>query len=102
VSRTIAALLAFLVQGLETTPMPDCPLPRYFHCHAAVALIIAAVLWPVLGLPAGLAAGAAFYVGREFTQWEQGGGSGLPFDWPGLVAPLLACLAVLAVYWVAA
>ena len=69
-----------------------CPLPYYF-CHAVIALGIAAVLWPVLGLKAGLAAGAAFYAGREFTQWE--GGS--PFDWKGLAAPLAACLIILIV-----
>lgn len=71
----------------------NCPLPRYYLCHAAVALLIAAALWPLLGLVAGLAAGTAFYAGREFTQWE----SGLSFDWKGLVAPLVACLAVLIV-----
>jgi hypothetical protein len=57
----------------------------------AVALIIALVLWFPIGLPAGLSAGAFFYVGREFTQWEQGGGPGFPFDWPGFLAPTLAC-----------
>ena len=60
-------------------------------CHALVALTIAAVLWWPLGLNAGLAAGAFFYIGREFTQWEQGGGPGLPFDWPGIAAPVAAC-----------
>jgi hypothetical protein len=64
-------------------------------CHAAVALIIAVVLWPFLGLQAGLAAGVAFYAGREFTQWEQGGGPGLLFDWKGIAAPFVACLMVL-------
>jgi hypothetical protein len=73
----------------------DCPLPRYYLCHAAFALLIAAGLWPLLGLNAGLSAGVAFYAGREFTQWEQGGGPGLPFDWPGLVSPFIACLAAL-------
>jgi len=63
-----------------------CPLP-YYLCHVAIALLIAAALWPVLGLKAGLAAGAGFYAGREFTQWQ----SGLPFDWKGLAAPLLIC-----------
>ena len=67
-----------------------CPLP-YYLCHVVIALGIATVLWPVLGLKAGLAAGAAFYVGREFTQWE--GGS--PFDWQGLAAPSAACLLIL-------
>jgi hypothetical protein len=67
-----------------------CPF-TYYICHVVIALAIAAVLWPFLGLPAGLAAGVAFYAGREFTQWE----AGLPFDWPGLAAPFLACLAVL-------
>jgi len=71
----------------------NCPLPRYFMCHAVVALTIAAVLWPFLGLDAGLAAGTAFYAGREYTQWE----SGLPFDWKGVAAPAAACLFVLFV-----
>jgi len=72
----------------------NCPLPRYYLCHAIVSLIIAAVLWWPLGLPAGLAAGVAFYAGREYTQWE----SGLPFDWKGLAAPLTVCLLSLIFY----
>jgi hypothetical protein len=75
-----------------------CPIGRYWMCHAVFSLAIAIALWPLLGLPAGLSAGVAFYVGREFTQWEQGGGKGLPFDWPGLLAPLVASLVVLAIY----
>lgn len=73
----------------------NCPLPRYYLCHAVIALIIAAGLAPIVGLVAGLAAGVAFYAGREFTQWEQGGGPGLPFDWKGIAAPAVACLIVL-------
>ena len=68
----------------------NCPLPRYYLCHAVIALLIAAVLWWPLGLAAGLSAGVAFYVGREFTQWE----SGLPFDWKGIAAPAFICTAV--------
>lgn len=71
----------------------SCPLPRYWMCHAVIALAIAFVVAPFLGLHAGLSAGVAFYAGREFTQWE----SGLPFDWKGIAAPLAACLAVLVV-----
>ena len=71
----------------------NCPLPRYYLCHAVTALIIASVLWWPLGLTAGLSAGVAFYAGREFTQWE----SGLPFDWKGIAAPSLACLIVLII-----
>jgi hypothetical protein len=67
-------------------------------CHAAIALAIAVVLWPVLGLNAGLSAGVAFYSGREYTQWEQGGGPGLPFDWEGILAPLAVCLLALGTY----
>lgn len=74
----------------------DCPLPRYWMCHAVFALLIAVLLWPLIGLDAGLAAGAFFYVGREYTQWE----SGLPFDWPGLLAPLVVCLVCLALVMV--
>lgn len=71
----------------------NCPLGNYYVCHAVIALIIAVVLWPVFGLVAGLTAGAAFYVGREYTQWE----SGLQFDWKGLLAPVLVNgLAILA------
>lgn len=76
----------------------NCPLPRYWMCHIAVALIIAMVLWPLFGLTAGLAASVAFYAGREFTQWEQGGGPGLPFDWPGLLAPFATSIACLIIY----
>ena len=72
----------------------NCPLPRYYFCHAVIALIIAAVLWWPIGLTAGLAAGVAFYAGREFTQWE----SGLPFDWKGIAAPFAACLVAFSVY----
>lgn len=68
-----------------------CPLPRYYACHAVIALLIAAILWWPLGIYAGLAAGVAFYAGREFTQWE----SGLPFDWPGLLAPAGVCALLL-------
>ena len=69
----------------------NCPLPRYYLCHAVIALLIALFLWPLVSLEAGLAAGTAFYAGREFTQWE----SGMPFDWKGLLAPFIACLIVL-------
>ena len=72
----------------------NCPLPRYYLCHAVIALIIAAVLWWPLGLNAGPAAGVAFYAGREFTQWE----SGLPFDWKGIAAPFATCLVVFGIY----
>jgi hypothetical protein len=75
----------------------NCPLPRYYLCHAVIALLIAAVLWWPLGLIAGLAAGVAFYAGREYTQWE----SGLPFDWKGIAAPLAACLVVFGIYFYA-
>lgn len=71
----------------------NCPLPRYYLCHAVIALLIAVACWPMMGIVAGLAAGVAFYAGREFTQWEQGGGPGLQFDWPGAMAPIVACAA---------
>ena len=61
-----------------------CPLPYYF-CHAIIALVIAVVLWPIIGIYAGLAAGVAFYAGREFTQWQ----SGLSFDWKGIASPAI-------------
>lgn len=70
-----------------------CPLPRYFMCHAVIALLIAAAVWPIVSLEAGLAAGTAFYAGREYTQWE----SGLPFDWKGLLAPFCVCLVTLLI-----
>lgn len=72
----------------------NCLLPRYYLCHAVIALIIAAALWWPLGLTAGLSAGVAFYVGREYTQWE----NGLPFDWKGIVAPFIACLVAFSIY----
>ena len=75
----------------------NCPLPRYYLCHSLVSIIIAFAVAPVLGLEAGCAAGAAFYAGREYTQWEQGGGAGLPFDYKGIIAPVLTCALGLAI-----
>lgn len=72
----------------------SCPLPRYYLCHSVIALLIAGVVGPIIGESAGLAAGAAFYVGREYTQWE----SGLPFDWKGLLAPLAVCIIFLLAF----
>lgn len=62
-----------------------CPFGNYYVCHVLIALLIAVILWPVVGLTGGLAAGAFFYVGREVTQWE----GGLEFDWKGFLAPVL-------------
>lgn len=72
----------------------NCPLPRYYACHAVIALLIAATIWPLVSLEAGLCTGGAFYCGREYTQWE----SGLPFDWKGLLAPVTVCLIALLAY----
>ncbi|CAB5155849.1 hypothetical protein UFOVP149_33 [uncultured Caudovirales phage] len=66
-------------------------------CHAVVAVLIASAVWPFISLDAGLAAGTAFYAGREYTQWEQGDGPGLPFDWKGIVSPLIVCLSILII-----
>lgn len=74
-----------------------CPLPRYWMCHIAAALLIAVAVWPFLGLRAGLAAGASFYIGREIRDFEKLGS----WDWPGLIAPLAACLIVLVFYEIA-
>jgi len=75
----------------------NCPLPRYWMCHAIISLTIASLLWWPLGLNAGLAAGVAFYAGREYTQWE----SGLLFDWKGIAAPVFACALVFIAHLVA-
>lgn len=68
----------------------DVPIP-YYVGHIIFALLIAAIIWPVLGIQAGLVAGAFFYIGREFTQWEEG----LSFDWKGLIAPVAVCTALI-------
>lgn len=75
-----------------------CPLPHYSMCHALVALCIAVVLSPLVSIQAALCAGAAFYCGREYTQWE----SGKPFDWPGLVAPVSVCVGLIVLHEVMA
>lgn len=71
----------------------ECP-TEYYICHALFALVIAAAVSPILGVNAGLVAGATFYIGREYTQWE----SGLEFDWKGLLSPLITCLVLLIAY----
>lgn len=74
----------------------QCPLYRYYFCHTVLALLFAVTFWPLVGLRGGLVAGVMFYVGREFTQWEQGGGPGLPFDWKGILVPFFICAAIFA------
>lgn len=64
-------------------------LPRYWLRHAAIALVISLAMWFV---PHAWAwAGAMFYLGREIRDREKLGA----WDWPGLIAPLVAC----AVLW---
>jgi hypothetical protein len=84
----LAKLLAFIRNNESPVDIP------YYVGHALLSLIIAAVVSPFLGVYAGLASGASFYIGREIAQWQ----SGKDFDWPGLLAPLLTCLAVLVLY----
>ncbi|HEY7749329.1 MAG TPA: hypothetical protein VH933_11705 [Aestuariivirgaceae bacterium] len=56
-------------------------------CHIAVAMIIMGAVWALTGNGlAGALAGSFFYVGREFTQWEEL----KRWDWPGLLAPVAA------------
>ena len=66
----------------------ECPLPRYWLCHIIISLLIACAIWPLLGLDAGLCAGAFFYIGREVRDREKLGA----WDWYGLLAPVLSCL----------
>jgi hypothetical protein len=72
----------------------ECPLPRYYFCHAAFALLIAVLLAPGIGFYGGLCCGAMFYISREWAQYE----FGLLFDWPGLLAPLLTCAIAAIIY----
>ena len=74
----------------------ECPLPRYYFCHAVITLIIAAALWPVIGIIGGLATGVAFYAGREIAQWQDG----RPFDWKGIAAPVVVALVAYGLYTV--
>lgn len=72
-----------------------CPLPAYWMCHAIIALAIATLVSFVLPLWLGLAIGAGFYAVRETLQWM----GGKPFDWPGLLAPVIACAIAGALSW---
>ena len=78
----------------------QCPLPRYYLCHTVLALLLAVTLWPLVGLRGGLVAGVMFYAGREFTQWEQGDGPGLPFDWKGILVPFFVCAVIFVLTFV--
>lgn len=59
----------------------SAPGPHWLH-HAVIAL--------VLMLCVGLVAGVMFYAGREVRDREKLG----TWDWPGLIAPVVACVAV--------
>lgn len=72
----------------------NCPLPRYWICHALVAATICAVASPFIGVVGGAAAGAAFYVGREVRDREKLGA----WDWPGLITPI-SINTLIAVIW---
>lgn len=69
----------------------NCPFPRYYVCHAIIALAIMLALWPFAGVLIGALAGIGFYAVREFLQWR----GGKPFDWPGVISPTAACVVVL-------
>ncbi len=72
----------------------------YWLEHVFVAVTIQVVVGTLLdvtllstdGVTAGTAAGIAFYAGREIRDRQKLG----RWDWPGLIAPVLACLIVWA------
>jgi len=73
--------------------------PYWLH-HIVVAIAIQLVVGLIVdiallspdGLGVGTASGIAFYVGREVRDRQKLG----RWDWPGLVAPVVACLIVWA------
>jgi hypothetical protein len=63
----------------------------YYIIHAIVAVSLQLTAWISTGnLLAGTATGISFYVGREIRDREKLG----YWDYPGLIAPLIACIAV--------
>lgn len=74
---------SLIQKAIDATP--------YWVAHAVIALLIAAVIWPFFGIYIGLLVGAGFYSLRELYQWKI---LKLPFDWPGLISPVVACAVV--------
>ena len=73
-------------------------LPWYVK-HVLVALVIMAVIWPLLGAWAGACAGSAFYIGREYVEWEKYQQSKRD-SWLGCVpATFITCLLAAVVSW---
>jgi hypothetical protein len=74
----------------------QCPTPRYWLCHAAVALVIMVLALSVLPAAFAALAGAGFYAAREtrdYFSWkgDERVAEGLSrFDWPGFLAPTIA------------
>ena len=65
----------------------------YYVGHAALALTISLFTYLVLERsPIALHAGTVFYIGREVRDWEKLHGWEInEFDYPGLIAPIIAC-----------
>jgi len=65
----------------------------HFFTHSLVTGIIAIFAYGITLDPLSAWAGALFYTGREFTQWEIGKKFDIPmydrFDWQGFISPVL-------------
>lgn len=97
--------------SIEIDPLPIlADLMPYYLEHALVATCILLTVYglSVLFVPGtganvkrlrvlcGAVAGGMFYLGREIAQWE----ARHHFDWPGLIAPVLAMIVISAiVFW---
>ena len=66
----------------------------YWVRHAAIAVTIMLICWP--GVGALIAAG--FYLGHELDDLFRLHKNGNRFDWPGLLAPWAAVLAIWLIF----
>lgn len=85
-------IFARIADALDT-----CPWWEYYYTHAIIALFIMGVIWPLLGLNAGMTAGVAFYIGHEVTDYMKGAKldpvtGKHKWDHPGYLWPTCMCL----------
>lgn len=72
--------------------------PVYWLRHAIIAVAIMLICWPVFGPAWAALIAAGFYLGHELDDLYRLHKNGNRFDWPGLLAPWAAVLAIWLIF----
>lgn len=70
----------------------------YWLRHAVIAVLIMLACWPVFGPTWAALIASGFYLGHELDDLYRLHKNGNRFDWPGLLAPWAAVLAIWLIF----